>query len=87
MSETLTLPGDLTSEEARLACRLEDEAVAEARQRAALAIRVRREVLRLAALGHGIGTALSIVGDDEWFPVSEGVARDIWYQRRGWAMS
>lgn len=83
---TATLPDDLTPDEARLALRLDADAHAEAMQRAAVAIGVRRAVLRYAAQGHGIGAALALVADEGPWGVSEGVARDIWYQRRGWSM-
>ena len=83
---TATLPDDLTPEEARLALRLDAEAHAGAMERAAIAIGVRREILRLAALGHGIGAAIALAADEGPWGVSEGVARDIWYQRRGWAI-
>lgn len=83
--DLLTLPNDLSPEEARLACHLEDVAVAEAQRRAALAIRVRREIVRLAAQGTAITTAFELVDEDERFPVSAGTARDIWYRRGAWS--
>ena len=80
------LPDDLTAEEARLALRLDAEAHSDAMRRAATAIGVRREILRLAAEGHGIGAAIALAADDGPWGVSAGTAKDIWYQRRGWEL-
>ena len=84
MSDALTLPGDLTPDEARLALRLDAEAHSDAMRKAAIAIGVRRAILRLAAQGYGIGAAIALAADDGPWGVSPGTAKDIWYQRRGW---
>lgn len=81
MSEALTLPEELTDEERALL----EAFIRPVEERAALAIRVRREVLRLAAQGHAIGTAFEVVDEDPRYPVSSATARDIWYRRGAWA--
>lgn len=82
MCAALTLPADLTAAEQAAVARLRDEATA----RAALAFNVRREIERLVQGGLTIGEAVHQVGDDRDYPVSAGVANNIWYRRRGWEL-
>ena len=80
------LPDDITADEAALALRIIGRAEDEAAREAAKAIAVRRDVLRHAARGLGIGAAIALAADESDWGVSEGVARDIWYQRGRWAV-
>ena len=76
----LLLPDDLSDAERATVARLRAEADA----KAALAFNVRREVEKLVRRGLSVGDAIRQVGDDKGFPVSVGIAYNIWYRRRGW---
>lgn len=87
MCATLTLPVALTPEEERLASAMESRAVTEARERAALAIRVDREHRRLMREdGHSYNGALDSIARDRRFPVSRETARRIVQKRGAWAV-
>ena len=84
MCVAYTLPPDLSDAERAEYEAMRADAVRTAEERAALAIRVRREIGRLMRRGFGKREAYTIVADDPRFPVSAGVAENIDRRRRGW---
>lgn len=84
MCVAYTLPPDLSADERALVERMRAEAEQEAQERAALAVRVRREIDRHLGRGRSLKVALDFASAA--MPVSRDTARDIWYQRKGWAV-
>ena len=84
MCAALTLPDDLTPEERAVADGFHARAVAEATERAALAVRVRRFVRREIDRGAKVTAALRYASAD--LPVSYSTAADMWYQRKAYAV-
>lgn len=84
MCVAFTLPADLSDDERAVVEAMRAEATREAEERAALAVRVRREITRLYRRGTPLKSAFQLVAADERFPVSYGVAENIWRRRFGW---
>lgn len=84
MCESVTLPPDLSDAEAATVSALVDRAASQARERAALAVRVRRAVREYRRQGRTVEAALGLVAGD--LPVSYSTAANIWYRRRAYAV-
>ncbi|MEM6326028.1 MAG: hypothetical protein AAF791_02825 [Bacteroidota bacterium] len=86
MCAALALPDDLAPDERATVEAVRARAVAEAEERAALAIRVRREHDRLVRRdGMSYGAALDVIAGDPHLPVTRATAKRMVDRSGAWA--
>lgn len=86
MCAALTLPPDLSPDEQETVERFRERAEREARERAALVVRVDREVNRLLRKGMTQKAAFSLLYDDGTIPLSPGSIEDAYRRRKAFAV-
>lgn len=86
MCAALTLPSDLRPDEVETVAAFRARAEREATERAALAVRVRREVDRLTRRGIRLKDAFRQIADDGTVPLSAGSVEDAYRRRKAFAV-